>query len=114
MPTKTKTTPVVFLAQYSIKATWREETHIHANNNYSIEMNEKHLVMLTGKKAIIQMIQKKSYNVGIYDLKGRLCAQTDISQRTGKYTWQPVNGGMYLIQLMNRENVITKRYMVVK
>jgi len=76
-------------------------------------MHDQLLVKSAGKKVSIQIGKTKAPTLRIYDLKGTLCREPKISQ-TGKYTWQPVNGGMYLVRLTDKENVITKPFMAVK
>jgi hypothetical protein len=100
--------------KYSIKADWTGGTSIHAKNNSSMGMHDQLSVKSAGKKVSIQIGKATAYNLRIYDVKGRLSWEPKISQPTGRYTWHPVSGGMYLVRLTDKENVITKRLMVAK
>jgi hypothetical protein len=100
--------------KYSIKADWTGGAYINEKNNHSMEMHDQLWAKSEGEKIIIETGKTTSYYVRIYDAKGRLCWEPNISQKTGEYTWQPVNGGMYLVRLTDKKNVITKRFLVVK
>jgi hypothetical protein len=99
---------------YSIKADWMEGSYISKKNNSSLRIHDQLWVKSAGKKVIIQMRKATSSNVRIYDVKGRLCCEPKFSQIPGEYTWQPVHGVMYLVRLTDKENVITKHFLVVK
>jgi hypothetical protein len=100
--------------KYSIKADWTVGVKINEKNNSAWGMHDQLWAKSEGKKIIIETGKTTSYGVRIYDAKGRLCWEPKISQITGEYTWQPVNGGMYLVRLTDKKKVITKRFMVVK
>jgi hypothetical protein len=91
-----------------------EGSYISKKNNSSLRIHDQLWVKSAGKKVIIQMRKATSSNVRIYDVKGRLCCEPKFSQIPGEYTWQPVHGGMYLVRLTDKENVITKHFLVVK
>jgi hypothetical protein len=100
--------------EYSIKADWGEGTAIRTRSNSAIATHNRLSVKSEGKKVSIQIETTRAYTLKIFDVKGRLRWQPERSQTTGKHTWQPENGGMYLVRLAFKKNVINKRFMVVR
>jgi hypothetical protein len=100
--------------KYSIKADWTGGSHSKEKNYSSLEKRDQLLVKSAGKKVLIQIGKTISSTLRIYDVKGRLWWEPNISQIPGEYAWQPVNGGMYLVRFTDKENVIIKRFMVAK
>ena len=100
--------------KYIIKADWTGGAYINEKNNYSMGIHDQLWVKSAGQKVLIRIRKALSYNLRIYDAKGRLCWEPNSSQITGEYTWQPVNGGMYLVRLTDKKNVINKRFIVAK
>jgi hypothetical protein len=100
--------------KYSIKADWTGAAYIHEKKNYSEGMYDQLRVKSEDKKVFIQIGKTKPFNLRIYDAKGRLCWERKSSQMTGEYIWQPMNGGMYVVRLADKENIITNRTMIAK
>jgi hypothetical protein len=100
--------------KYSIKADWAGETYSHEKKNSSEGKYDQLWVKSAEKKVIIQVGKTNPYTVRIYDAKGRLCWVPEVSQLPGEYVWQPLNGGMYVVRLSDKENVITKPCIIAK
>ena len=96
---------------YSIKATW-EPTGIIADNNQGI-LNQL-AVNFNGTHVLFDVGKVHAQNLKVFDLQGRLCWQTKMSQTVQRYTWRPRSAGIYVICLETGKEKLTKRLNIVK
>jgi hypothetical protein len=100
--------------KYSVKADLAGATTIRERNNPLMSGRDRLWAKTDGKKILIEKGKSASRIVKVYDAKGNLRQQPAISQLTGEYAWRPVSGGMYVVRLSDKENVVTKRIIIAK
>ncbi len=98
---------------YTIKADWKP-TGIYSNNSLHQKVLDRLVVNREGKNVFICVNNILPYKLKIFDVKGKLCWEPEVSKAIKKYTWLPESAGMYIVCLESSTGILTKRFTVIK
>jgi hypothetical protein len=97
---------------YTVSATW-DVTDIDMTTQPG-GLHDQFAVTMVGKNVTMNVGKASPQSLQVFDARGRLCWNANLSNTTERYTWQPQSAGMYLIRVKSGKDILTRRITVTK
>ncbi len=97
----------------AIEGYWDSPTSILKANN-SIQKPVQLFIANTGRNVSFNVMSDQNHSLSIFSVQGRLCWQKNSKLKDEIHSWQPSGAGTYIARVQAGNNIVCKRFSVIK